>query len=104
MRIEKKKDMQIRRAIMQLEKKHTINKDTIGVEGFSSREIKGIKLDTKLFTITISYSLSQTYRAGACVVYSVFDKIEKTHYTATHYFPNQFFDNTFGWYIREGRE
>lgn len=83
---DKKKEMQIRRAILRFEKpldKWPPEKTT--TEG-------------RLFIITFEWFLS-SYSTSHIAMYSVKDKKTEETYKAKHYLGNQYFDRSTGWLI-----
>lgn len=98
--IEKKKEMQIRRAILKFEKEQDIYPPNyLAFSHEEDTKLDGMEKDTRKFHIKILIGIPNDYHSGGYVVYIVTDHETSIKYKVRHYFPNVHFDNTYGWHL-----
>lgn len=99
--IEKKKQMQIRRAILRFEKEQNIwPPNYLAFSHEEDKKLDGMEKDTHKFHIRIRLGVSDSFYNGGSVIYDITDHETDIKYKVKHYFPNVHFDNTYGWHIQ----
>ena len=85
---DKKKEMQIRRAILRFEKP------------LDKWPAEGTTVEGRTFVITFNWYLPD-YSASHIAMYTVKDKKTEEIYRAKHYLGNRYFDRSQGWLIEK---
>jgi LmbE family N-acetylglucosaminyl deacetylase len=97
--IDEKKRKQIRRAILAFEKMEGLWPPSYLGDAAHQRSLDGRERNTRKLHIKIRFGIPSTYHSGGSIVYDVVDHDTDVEYTVKHYFPNQHFDKSYGWYI-----
>ena len=99
--IDKKKKMQIRRAILKFEKEKKLWPPSYLGDAEHQNSLDGIEKDYRNFHIKIHLGIPNSYHDGGSIIYIVNDKKTNIKYRVKHYFPNVSFCNVYDWYIEE---